>query len=233
MKGKKMKTAGMFRRVLSIALMLVMLFTMIPASFADGTRYGMSVNDVMKKFGSGVKKPKSTCVLSKPVEMTVVSEHGNFIYAYNQPRGGKRLGKAPEGATVVVYAKQGGYALGLVKGTKVGGWMDELKLEADIDNYTETAVPNVRLTVSQIMGKFDNGIQKPKESSLLEIADERFLTSKHGNLVYLYTAPTSGKRILEAPDGATVVVYAEQGGYALIMVEGTSIGGWVKISHLA
>ena len=223
-----MKSANIIRRTISIFMVLVMLIAAVPVCFAEGTRFS-SVTEVMKKFSGGVKKPKETCLLDNPVEMTVASEHGNFIYTYSSPRTGKRLGKAEEGATVVVYAKQGGYALGLVKGTSIGGWMDELKLEG---GYTPLFEEGESYSLTEIMGKFDNGIQKPKASAVLDEAEAMIVNSKHGININIYTAPR-GKTILKALEAQTVIVLARQDGYALVMVDGTSIGGWAKEELLA
>ncbi len=228
-----MKTVKTFKIAVSVFLIVIMLLAYAPVSFAAGTKYSMTVTEVMRYFDSAVKKPKQSCILETPVEMTVTSEHGNLIYVMSEPRGGKKLNKAEEGATIVVYAKQGGYALGLVKGTSIGGWMNELLLTADYRNYTETAVEGESLSLSDIMGKFDNGIQKPKNDAVLDESEAMVVNSKHGNFIYILTAPKTGKKILKAMEGETVIVYARQNGYALAMVEGTSIGGWMNESLLA
>ena len=228
-----MKTAKIFNRIVSICMIAIMLIAAAPVSFAAGIRYSMTVTEVMRYFDNAVKKPKQSCILEEPVEMTVTSEHGNLIYVMSEPRGGKKLNKAEEGATIVVYAKQGGYALGLVKGTSIGGWMNELLLTADYRNYTEIAVEGESLSLSEIMDKFDNAIQKPKNNAVLDESEAMVVNSKHGNFIYVLTAPKTGKKILKALEGATVVVYARQNGYALAMVEGTSIGGWMNESLLA
>ncbi len=224
-----MKTDRIFRAVFCAFLVMAMLVTALPVSFADDddTGSGMTVKEVMKKFDSSVQKPKQASVLDEPVEMTVVSKNGKFIYAMSKPRNGKEMGKAKEDKTVIVYAKQGGYALGIVKGTSIGGWMDEWYLTWDKDNYTETGAEGESLSLDEIMDKFDTLVKEPKKTSILDESEKMTVKSKHGHYINVMSAPKGGQQIQKAKDGKTVYVYARQGGYALAIVRGTSIGGWM------
>ncbi len=224
-----MKTDRIFRAVFCAFLVMAMLVTSIPISYAydDDSESGMTVKEVMKKFDSSVQKPKQVSILDEPDEMTVTSKNGKFIYAMSKPRNGREIGKAKEDKTVIVYAKQGGYALGIVKGTSIGGWMDELYLTWDKENYTETGAAGESLSLDEIMDKFDTLVKEPKQSSVLDESEEMVVKSKHGHYINVLSQPKIGKEIQKAKDGKTVYVYARQGGYALAIVRGTSIGGWM------
>ena len=119
-----MKTAIM-RRFLAICLILMMLVTTVPVSFADGTS-GVSVSEIMQHFDSRVQAPRSTSVLEEPETVYVQSTYGYCIYVYTRPNMNSiRLFRADEGKAVTVYARESGFALGIVEGTSIGGWMRE------------------------------------------------------------------------------------------------------------
>ena len=222
-----MKTEKIIKRVFCAFLVFFVLFTTVPVSYAEDSESGMTVKEIMKKFDKSVQKPRQASVLEEPVEMTVASKNGNYINVMSKPRNGKALGKAKEDKTVIVYAKQGGYALGVVKGTSIGGWMDELYLTWDKENYTKTGAAGESLDLEEIMAKFDNSVTEPKKGSILDESEEMVVNAKHGHYINVMSAPKGGKEIQKAKDGKTVYVYARQGGYALAIVRGTSIGGWM------
>lgn len=222
-----MKQSKLFKVVLSALLVMVLLIASVPVSYAAESESDMTVKEIMKKFDKSVQKPRQVSVLEEPVEMTVVSKNGNYINVMSKPRNGKALGKAKEDKTVIVYAKQGGFALGVVKGTSIGGWMDELYLTWDKENYTETGAAGESLDLDEIMEKFDNSVTEPKKGSILDESEEMVIKAKHGHYINVMSAPKGGKEIQKAKDGKTVYVYARQGGYALAIVRGTSIGGWM------
>lgn len=222
-----MKQSKLFKIVLSALLVMVLLVASVPVSYAAESESDMTVKEIMKKFDKSVQKPRQVSVLEEPVEMTVASKNGNYINVMSKPRNGKALGKAKEDKTVIVYAKQGGYALGVVKGTSIGGWMDELYLTWDKENYTEIGAAGESLDLDEIMEKFDNLVTEPKKGSILDESEEMVIKAKHGHYINVMSAPKGGKEIQKAKDGKTVYVYARQGGYALAIVRGTSIGGWM------
>ena len=222
-----MKTASIIKRIFCAFLVLFVLVTTVPVSYADDSGSGMTVKEVMKKFDKSVQKPRQASILDEPVEMQVASKNGNYINVMSKPRNGKALGKAKEDKTVVVYAKQGGYALGVVKGTSIGGWMDELYLIWEKENYTKTGAAGESLDLEDIMDKFDPSVQVPKKASILVESEEMVVNSKHGHYINVMSAPKNGKELQKAKDGKTVYVYARQNGYALAIVRGTSIGGWM------
>lgn len=227
-KGEQnMNSSKLIRALLCLFMVMVMLVTTVPVSFAADSESGMTVKEVMKHFEKSVQKPRQASVLDEPVEMTVASKNGNYINVMSKPRNGKALGKAKEDKTIVVYAKQGGYALGVVKGTSIGGWIDELYLTWEKENYTKTGAAGESLDLDEIMDKFDPSVQEPKKASILDESEEMVVKAKHGHFINVMSAPKGGKEIQKAKDGKTVYVYARQNGYALAIVRGTSIGGWM------
>ena len=105
------------QRAAALLLILVMLAGVAPVSFA-GT--DSVIPALMRRFDSRVAKPREASILDEPVKMTVRSRFGNLIYVCSSPSG-VVLNNAPEGASVIVYARQSGYALGLVENTVIGG----------------------------------------------------------------------------------------------------------------
>ena len=85
--------------------------------------------------------------------------------------------------------------------------------------------------IKALMKKFDSRVQKPKISSFLDEPERKVIESTYGNLIYVLAKPGNGK-LFEADDGETVIVYARESGYALAMVEGSSIGGWMNEKFL-
>ena len=217
----------MIKKVFCVFLVLIIIVASVPVSYADDSSDTMTVRELMKKFENGVKKPKQASILEEPVEMTVESKNGRYINVQEKPKTGKVMGQAKEGKTVIVYAKQGGYALGIVKGTSIGGWMDELYLIWDKENYTEIGAAGESLSLEEIMDKFDTSVKEPKKSAILDESEAMVVKSKHGHYINVMSAPKNGKELQKAKDGKTVYVYARQGGYALAIVRGTSIGGWM------
>ena len=210
-----MKAAKNIRGILALLLISIILIGMMPFAFADGDGR-MSVSELMKKFDSRVQKPKQSSLLDEPETMTVTSKYGNLIYALAKPGGGEKLFEVDEGSTVIVYAKQSGYALGLVKGTSIGGWMNEKLLSPDsTGEIAEKAAESKNL-----MKSFDRRVQKPKNSAILDEPEKMVVTSKYGKLIYALSKP-DGEKLFEVPDGTPVTVYARQSGYALALDEST------------
>ena len=90
------------------------------------------------------------------------------------------------------------------------------------------------MTVSEIMKKFDSSVQKPKNSSILDEPEQMEVWSKYGRLIYVYSKPSenSAYKMSEAKEGAKVTVYAKQNGWALVVVNNTRNGGWMKLGSL-
>ena len=89
-------------RSLSFLLTLIMLFSLIPFAYADDP---MTVDEIMKKFGSAVQRPRASSVLDEPEELEVWTTYGRVIYVHAKPsENSKKLSEAKEGAIVTVYA---------------------------------------------------------------------------------------------------------------------------------
>ena len=106
----------------SLMLTFIMLIGMFPSASAEEVQ-SEAVSQLMELFDENVAAPKEKYILDEPETMMVRSAHGNFIYVLSMPGGGKKLSKAEEGTVVTVYARQGGYSLGIVEETSAGGWM--------------------------------------------------------------------------------------------------------------
>ena len=89
-----------------------------------------------------------------------------------------------------------------------------------------------KISLTELMKMFDSRVEKPKKSSILDEPESAKVSSKYGKLIYVYSRPLIGKKLFEAKEGAAVTVYARQSGYALGIVDGTSIGGWMKENYL-
>jgi len=88
-------------------------------------------------------------------------------------------------------------------------------------------------SVDDIMNMFDNGVQRPRSSSVLSTPKQMYVMSKYGNCIYAQKAPSeSAKTLYTIDEGRTVTVYAIQSGYALAIVKGAAYGGWMKLSLL-
>lgn len=218
-----MRIHNRFHGVFSLLLVVILLVGMIPSAFADGEGTAMSINDLMKKFDSRVQRPRRSSLLDEPETMTVTSKYGNLIYALAKPGNGEKLFDVDDGSTVIVYAKQSGYALGLVKGTSIGGWMNEKLLSADESGEIASKAAERK----DLMKAFDRRVQKPKSTAMLDEPEKMVVTSKYGNLIYVLDKP-NGNTIFEIADGTPVIVYARQSGYALAMDENSSVGGWMN-----
>ena len=224
----------LFTRIMAFSLTLVLLICAAPVSFADGDAV---LPALMKRFDSRVVRPKAASVLDEPVRMTVRSRYGNLIYVYSSPSG-TVLSSAKEGSSVIVYARQNGYALGLVENTVIGGWMSE-KLLVDEggtipDSYRidpsaaakpapETVSP---LPLSELSAKLGKGIRAPKESDLLDKPEIRYVESTYGNCIYALNAPYGGI-VSTVEEGAKVTVYARKSSFSLAQVDGSSVIGWM------
>lgn len=221
-------------RIAAFLLAFVLLSSASPVSFADE---GSVIPALMKRFDSRVTRPKAASVLDEPARMAVRSRYGNLIYVYSSPSGSV-ISSAKEGSSVIVYARQNGYALGLVENTIVGGWMSEkLLVEADgavPDSYRidpsaadkpapETAAPLSLADIASLLGK---GVRAPKESDLLPQAEIRYVESTYGNCIYALNAP-HGSIVSTVSEGAKVTVYARKSGFSLAQVDGSSVTGWM------
>ena len=239
-------------RVLSFLLLVVMLAGTGPAAHAAGSYEKMTVTELMKMFDSSVQKPKKNTILDEPMTATVVSTYGNYIYVYTAPNG-KKLYEAQDAATVIVYARQNGWALGIVENTRIGGWMPEGKLEYD-DSASEVKQSGSAAKkensssasagsstsassggdVTELMKLFDSRVQKPKASSILDEPEVLEVWTKYGRLDYIYSRPAQGStyKLGDVREGSVVTVYARQNGWSLCIVENTSLGGWMKSGAL-
>ena len=175
-----MKTAIVFRRVFSVCLVLIMLIMAIPVSCAEGYA-SMNINDIMKKFDSRVQRPKKSSILDEPETVYVRSNYGNCIYVRSKPdKNSKKLFKADEGKAVIVYARESGFALGLVKGTSIGGWRSENLLDADSGKGRPGPDDTKGLS---------SGIYRPRKNDYLKEYETMYVKSKYGNCIYLYNNP--------------------------------------------
>ncbi len=123
------------KRLIAMLMVIMLFIGMAPLSYADWKYDKISLTELMEMFDGRVKKPKESSILEAPEYATVRSKNGNLIYVLSAPKTGEKLFEADEGATVTVYARQSGYALGIVDGTPIGGWMKENNL-VPVDNKT-------------------------------------------------------------------------------------------------
>ncbi len=120
-----MKYSKFAKQFVAFFLMFVLLAGVAPVSSAERSYEKISLTELMKMFDGRVKKPKESSILDEPESAVVKSKNGNMIYILSAPKTGKTLFEAKEGAAVTIYARQNGYALGIVDGTPIGGWMNE------------------------------------------------------------------------------------------------------------
>lgn len=210
------------RSLLTLLLAATLLLGAAPLACAEDGK--QDLDRLMESFDERVQAPKESSLLDEPAEMIVVSEHGNYIYALSKPGGGAKLFEIEEAARVLVYAKQSGYALGVLKGTTIGGWMSEKLLErADI-----SMEDSPKLKMAFVMSHFNSSVQKPKATDLLDEPERMKVESQHGNFIYARTRPVNGTEIYTIPEASIVIVYARQSGCALAVLEDGSAGGWMK-----
>ena len=225
------------RRITALLITLLLLLSAAPASHAadDG-----DVAALMNYFENGIRRPNAKDMLEEPVHMTVRSRNGNYIYVLSAPNG-YAVSSAAEGASVVVYAKQNGFVLGLVENSLVGGWMSENRL---VEN--ETPVPDsYQIQVSPVSGPetvpplssdeltalAGRTVRIPQGTEILEKAEIRYVESTYGNCIFALTAP-NGALISTVKEGVKVTVYARLKGYSLAQTEDGGIFGWMSDQFL-
>ena len=215
-------------RVLSLLLALVLLAGLSPSAFAEDGASGLDA--LMEKFDARVQKPKESSLLAEPEEMIVVAPYRNSICALSKTGSGVILSQVPEGASVTVYARQNGWALGLTEDGAVGGWMN--------GNYLEKAPaegekPSPRLVMASVMSHFPLNVQYPKQASLLDEPVRMKIESTFGRCIYVMPGTFDDKKELDtAPEGAIVTVYAVENKYALGVVEDSKVAGWMCTDYL-
>ena len=74
-------------------------------------------------------------------------------------------------------------------------------------------------SIDELMEKFDERVQKPKEKSILDEPQTMIVLSEHGNFIYALSKPGSGAKLFEVEEGTRVTVYARQNGSALAVTE--------------
>lgn len=210
------------KQVISLLLVAVFLASMAPQVLADGS--SMSVKEVMELFDSRVQHPHASCILVEPETVTVEASRGKLIYALSKPGSGK-LFDIEDGSSVIIYARQEGFALGLVEGTSIGGWMNELFLTPRGDwNFAG-------LSMRELLDHLDSRIKSPKSASVLDVPEAKIVEPKNGKLIYALAKPGDTK-LFEIEAGMPVTVYARESGFALAVVNGTTVGGWMNESFL-
>ena len=225
------------RRITALLLTLLLLLFTAPASHAADDS---DVAALMKRFENCIRKPKTEDMLEEPVHMTVRSRNGNYIYVLSAPNG-YAVSSAAEGASVVGYAKQNGFVLGLVENSLIGGWMSENRL---VEN--ETPVPDsYRIEVSpvpepetapalssdELTALAGKTVRLPAGTEILDNAEIRYVESTYGNCIFALTAP-NGALITTVKEGVKVTVYARLKGYSLAQTEDGSIFGWMSDQFL-
>ncbi len=83
-------------------------------------------------------------------------------------------------------------------------------------------------SIDELMEKFDERVQKPKEKSILDEPQTMIVLSEHGNFIYALSKPGSGAKLFEVEEGTRVTVYARQNGFALAVTEDGAAGGWMS-----
>lgn len=215
-------------RVFSLLLAIVLLVGPAPSAFAEDDASGLDA--LMEKFDERVLSPKESSVLAEPEKMIVVAPYRNYICALTQTGRGLILSQVPEGASVTVYARQNGWALGLTEDGAIGGWMNGDFLEKA---PAEGESPSPRLVMASVMSHFPLSVQVPKQSSLLDEPVRMKIESTYGRCIYVMPDIFDNKEKLEtAPEGAIVTVYAVENKYALGVVEGSKIAGWMCTDYL-
>ena len=212
------------RRFLAVYLMLMMLVTTVPVSYADGTS-GTSVSEIMQKFDSRVQAPKSSSVLEKPETVYVQSTYGYCIYVYSRPnKNSSRLFRADEGKAVTVYARESGFALGIVKGTSIGGWMREELLSQAYD-YDAPGPHDTEGLSSKI--------SRPVKGEYLLEYETMYVKSKYGNCIYMYDDPAKDYPVVieRVPEGAECTLIAWRDNMYFVRTE-LGQRGWVEVAKL-
>ncbi|MBR0353409.1 MAG: SH3 domain-containing protein [Oscillospiraceae bacterium] len=218
-----MKTAA-FRRLFALCIVLTLLVSIVPVSHAD-EYYGMSVSEIMQKFDSRVQKPKSSSVLDRPETVYVQSTYGNCIYVYSGPsKTSSKLFRADEGKAVTVYARQSGFALGIVKGTSIGGWMREELLSRAYD-YD---VPGPHDTEG-----LSSKISRPVKNEYLPEYETMYVKSKYGNCIYMYDDPAKDypSVIERVSERAECTLIARRDNMYFVWTE-FGQRGWVEVAKL-
>lgn len=216
------KTA--FRSLFALCIALMMLISMIPSSHAD-VLYGMSVSEIMQKFDSRVQKPKSSSILDRPETVYVQSTYGNCIYVYSRPnKNGSKLFRADEGKAVTVYARESGFALGIVKGTSIGGWMREELLSQAYD-YDAPGPHDTEGLSSKI--------SRPVKGEYLLEYETMYVKSKYGNCIYMYDDPAKDYPVVieRVPEGAECTLIAWRDNMYFVRTE-LGQRGWVEVAKL-
>lgn len=216
-------------RVFSLLLALVLLVGPAPSAFAEDNASGLDA--LMEKFDERVLRPKESSVLAEPEKMIVVAPYRNYICALTQTGRGLILSQVPEGASVTVYARQNGWALGLTEDGAIGGWMNGNFLEKA---PAEGEAPSPRLVMASVMSHFPLNVQVPKQSSLLDEPVRMKIESTYGRCIYVMPNIFDNKEeeLKTAPEGAIVTVYAVENNYVLGVVEGSKVAGWMCAGKL-
>ncbi len=212
------------RRFLAVCLMLMMIVTTVPVSYADGIS-GTSVSEIMQKFDSRVQAPKSSSVLEKPETVYVQSTYGYCIYVYRRPnKNSSRLFRADEGKAVTVYARESGFALGIVEGTSIGGWMRE-DLLSQAYSYD---VPGPH----DLTG-LSSKISRPVKNEFLSAYETMYVKSKHGICIYMYSDPAREPLVVieRVPEGAACTLIARRNNMYFVETEDGQ-RGWVNTFQL-
>jgi lysylphosphatidylglycerol synthetase-like protein (DUF2156 family) len=218
------------RRILSLILAAALILCAAPAAFAA---VGITIEELREIFDSRVEMPKKSSLLVEPEKMIIKSRDGQMIYVLSGLRGGEKIFKAEDGATVIVYARESGYALAMVEGTSIGGWMNEQYLTpAEESKASGLETGEGEISLAGLRQIFDSRVVMPQRESLLEEPEWMVVTPKNGKLIYVLSALKGGKKIFEAAADSVVIVYAREKGYCLALVEGTSIGGWMNEKYL-
>ena len=226
-----------FARIAAFFLVLVLLFSAAPASHAADDS---DVAALMKRFENCIRKPKSEDILEEPVHMTVRSRNGNYIYVLSAPNG-YAINSVAEGTSIVVYAKQNGFVLGLVENSLIGGWISENRLADDetpvSDSYRieVTPVPEPEtasgLSFDELRALAGKAVSLPKGTEILETAEIRYVESTYGNCIYSLSAPY-GEYLATVREGTKLTVYARFNNYSLAQTADGSIFGWMADQFL-
>ncbi len=219
-----MKTAVIIRQVLALCLILTAFLVTVPISNAEEYN-DMSVSEIMEKFDSRVRAPKSTSVLAQPETAYVKSTYGNSIYVFNIPNGnGRLLFRANEGATVTVYARESGFALGLVEGTSIGGWMSEYFL-AESYNWDAPGPHDTEGLWKEI--------RRPIRNEYLPDYETMYVKSKHGICIYMFSDPDEVPLnvIDKIPEAEKCILIARRNSMYFVITEHGQ-RGWVNASQL-
>ncbi len=99
---------------------------------------------------------------------------------------------------------------------------------------TLCAVPAAFAAGNGDMEQFDGRVKAPKESSWLQETEELEVWSRYGRMIYVYDRPAEALdfKVGEVKEGMKVTVYAKQDGWALVMAEDGTAGGWTKLNGL-